>query len=301
MKKFGFRCYYRDKTNFGIYQGNNDNIKLNDWVLVKFKGNTIDIGKIVYIPKCETFSNNNKTLDQNDMPLILKHADESDIKQKDEALKFSREAVQKCYEQIKNHKLPMFLLDSHLTLDKSKLTFYFSANGRIDFRDLVKDLAPIFKTRIELFQVGVRDESKRIGGIGVCGRAVCCSTFLYDFTSVTIKMAKNQNLNLTPSKISGICGRLLCCLSYENDFYIDQLKKFPPQNCMFKVNENIGKIINFNVITSVITYSINNGYTKEMGLDEFLKNFGNGLIYSKQPDKFDDEGISEELKKLEEE
>ncbi len=299
MKKIGFRCYYRDKTNFAVLQSNSIEIKLNDWVLIKFKGNTIDIGKIVYLPNCDSASSCKHEDVQSDMPVIIKHAEDSDIKQKESAYSFCKDALSKCYEQIKKHKLPMFLLDAHLTLDKSRLTFFFSANGRIDFRDLVKDLAQIFKTRIELFQVGVRDESKRIGGIGICGRSVCCSSFLYDFTSVTIKMAKNQNLNLTPTKISGICGRLLCCLSYENEYYIEQLKKFPPQNCMFKVNENTGKIINFNVITSTITYAINNGYTKELPLDEFLKNYGNTLIYSKHYEKHDDEHISQELKELE--
>ena len=135
-----------------------------------------------------------------------------------------KEAFSICLEKIEQHKLPMKLIDIEYTFDNSKVIFFFTADGRVDFRELVKDLATVFRTRIELRQIGVRDEAKMLGGIGFCGRELCCHTFLGDFAPVSIKMAKEQNLSLNPSKISGICGRLLCCLKYENDVYVENRK-----------------------------------------------------------------------------
>lgn len=137
---------------------------------------------------------------------------------------YEKEAFQVCLEKIENHQLPMKLIDVEYTFDNSKIVFFFTADGRVDFRELVKDLATVFRTRIELRQIGVRDEAKMMGGIGFCGRPLCCHTFLGDFAPVSIKMAKEQNLSLNPSKISGICGRLLCCLKYENDVYVENRK-----------------------------------------------------------------------------
>ena len=130
-----------------------------------------------------------------------------------------KEAFNICLRKIKNHDLPMRLIDVEFTFDVNKIIFYFTADGRIDFRELVKDLASVFRTRIELRQIGVRDEAKMLGGIGGCGRPLCCATFLGDFEPVSIRMAKDQNLSLNPTKISGICGRLMCCLKYENHMY----------------------------------------------------------------------------------
>ena len=135
-----------------------------------------------------------------------------------------KEAFAICLEKIEQHTLPMKLIDVEYTFDNSKVIFFFTADGRVDFRELVKDLATVFRTRIELRQIGVRDEAKMLGGIGFCGRELCCHTFLGDFAPVSIKMAKEQSLSLNPSKISGICGRLLCCLKYENDVYVENRK-----------------------------------------------------------------------------
>ena len=135
-----------------------------------------------------------------------------------------KEAFDICLEKIIQHNLPMKLIDVEYTFDNSKVIFFFTADGRVVFRELVKDLATVFRTRIELRQIGVRDEAKMLGGIGFCGRELCCHTFLGDFAPVSIKMAKEQNLSLNPSKISGICGRLLCCLKYENDVYVENRK-----------------------------------------------------------------------------
>lgn len=150
---------------------------------------------------------------------VLRPATEEDRRVQEENAKREKEAFKVCLEKIKKHNLEMKLIDSEYTFDNNKLLFYFTADGRVDFRELVKDLAAVFKTRIELRQIGVRDETKILGGIGVCGRALCCHTYLSEFIPVSIKMAKEQNLSLNPTKISGVCGRLMCCLKNEEEAY----------------------------------------------------------------------------------
>ncbi len=150
---------------------------------------------------------------------VLRPATEEDVKAQEENAAREKEAFKICLEKIKKHNLEMKLIDSEYTFDNNKLLFYFTADGRVDFRELVKDLASVFKTRIELRQIGVRDETKILGGIGVCGRALCCHTYLSEFIPVSIKMAKEQNLSLNPTKISGVCGRLMCCLKNEEEAY----------------------------------------------------------------------------------
>ena len=158
---------------------------------------------------------------------VVRVATEADAQHTKKNQLKAEEAFQIALEKVEKHKLPMKLIDSEYTFDDSKLIFYFTADGRVDFRDLVKDLASIFKTRIELRQIGVRDEAKMIGGMGPCGRPLCCATFLGDFEPVSIRMAKEQNLSLNPAKISGICGRLMCCLKYEADTYKNAQDDFP--------------------------------------------------------------------------
>lgn len=150
---------------------------------------------------------------------VLRVATEGDIQQVKVNKEKEKDAFNICAEKIIAHNLPMKLIDVEYTFDNSKIIFFFTAEGRVDFRELVKDLAAIFRTRIELRQIGVRDEAKMLGGIGACGRVLCCHSFLGEFEPVSIKMAKEQNLSLNPAKISGICGRLMCCLKYENDVY----------------------------------------------------------------------------------
>ncbi|MDR2133019.1 MAG: stage 0 sporulation family protein [Clostridiales Family XIII bacterium] len=159
---------------------------------------------------------------------VLRIANEKDLIRHNENLKKKERAMSQCQEKVRKHKLDMKLIDVEYTFDNAKIVFYFTADGRIDFRDLVKDLAGVFKTRIELRQIGVRDEAKLLGGIGACGRSLCCHSWLPDFEPVSIKMAKVQNLSLNPTKISGTCGRLMCCLKYENDTY-QALKKGMPE------------------------------------------------------------------------
>ena len=193
-----------------------------------------------------------KEIDENDIiaPLksVLRIANDEDIKKHNENKSKEEEALKICTEKIWEHGLMMKLIDVEYTFDNNKVIFYFTADGRVDFRDLVKDLATIFKTRIELRQIGVRDEAKMIGGLGPCGRSMCCSTFLGDFASVSIKMAKEQNLSLNPTKISGICGRLMCCLNYEQSTYEDIRKELPKVGSIVKTSEGTGEVIQNNIV-----------------------------------------------------
>lgn len=176
---------------------------------------------------------------------VIRLANKKDIKQNEENKAKEREAFNIAIEKIKKHKLPMKLIDVEYKFDRTKILFYFTADGRIDFRELVKDLAAIFKTRIELRQIGVRDEVRRMGGNGICGRELCCCSFLNNFDAVSIKMAKEQNMSLNPSKISGLCGRLMCCLKYEQEAYEDKLQRLP------KVGSIVGTLDGEGVIDNV--------------------------------------------------
>lgn len=201
----------------------------------------LEYGKVVVGPK---------ELDESELvsPLkpIVRIATEEDTKIYLENKEKAKETFEICQKKIKEHELTMFLIDCEYTFDRNKLIFYFTAEGRIDFRELVKDLASIFKTRIELRQIGVRDEAKSIGGLGPCGRRLCCSSWLGDFQPVSIKMAKDQNLSLNPTKISGICGRLFCCLKYEHDVYSEALEKMPTVGSIVQVPDGKGKVIEIN-------------------------------------------------------
>lgn len=169
----------------------------------------------------------------------------------------AKETFQLCQQKIKDHDLTMFLIDCEYTFDRNKLIFYFTAEGRIDFRELVKDLAAIFKTRIELRQIGVRDEAKSIGGLGPCGRSLCCSSWLGDFQPVSIKMAKDQSLSLNPTKISGICGRLFCCLKYEHDVYSEAIDAMPVVGSLVKVEDGKGKVTEINPLLEQVRVEFN--------------------------------------------
>lgn len=173
---------------------------------------------------------------------VIRVATNRDQKHYEENKKKEEEAFEICKQKIKERKLNMTLTDVEFKFDNSKVLFYFTADGRIDFRELVKDLAAIFKTRIELRQIGVRDEVKRIGGCGVCGRELCCCTYLGNFETVSIKMAKEQNVSLNPSKISGNCGRLMCCLKYEQDVYDEKIKRLPRIGAIVKTEEGVGTV-----------------------------------------------------------
>lgn len=176
-----------------------------------------------------------------------------------------KDALRICHEKIRKHKLEMKLIDAEYTFDNNKVLFYFTADGRIDFRELVKDLAAVFKTRIELRQIGVRDETKIVGGIGICGRALCCSTYLSEFAPVSIKMAKEQNLSLNPAKISGVCGRLMCCLKNEEETYEYLNGRLPGLGDMVQTDDGLrGEVQSVSVLRQMVKVIVDVGDEKEI-------------------------------------
>ncbi len=194
---------------------------------------------------------------------IARPATKEDIAHIEENKNKLKEIYDACLKKIEARNLNMKLVEVEYSFDRSKLVFYFTSEERIDFRDLVKDLAHTFKARIELKQIGVRDEAKLLGGFGPCGRVLCCAKFLKDFGPVTIKMAKEQNLPLNPSKISGVCGRLMCCLGYEHATYHELLKDMPKIGCTYKCKEGSGKIIGVNPLKKTVIVEFDEGYQKE--------------------------------------
>ncbi|GAM16404.1 PSP1 domain-containing protein [Mesobacillus selenatarsenatis] len=187
---------------------------------------------------------------------VVRIADQKDRLIVEENKTAAKEAYDVCSDKVNEHQLDMKLVDVEYTFDRNKVIFYFTADGRVDFRELVKDLASIFRTRIELRQIGVRDEAKMLGGIGPCGRMLCCSTFLGDFDPVSIKMAKDQNLSLNPTKISGLCGRLMCCLKYENDEYESAKEQLPDLGEMIVTPDGTGKVVGLNILERVMKVDI---------------------------------------------
>lgn len=187
----------------------------------------------------------------------VRPATKEDIKHNEENTKKEEEAFVICNEKITAHDLDMKLVDVQYTFDNSKLLFYFTSAGRVDFRELVKDLASVFKTRIELRQIGIRDEAKLIGGLGICGRSLCCAGFLTDFGQVSIKMAKEQNLSLNATKISGNCGRLMCCLRYEHKAYEEEIKLTPPVDSIVKTPDGVGTVCDISPILGSVKVKLN--------------------------------------------
>lgn len=183
---------------------------------------------------------------------VLRIATAQDIRQAEDNVNREKEAFEVCQKKIEEHKLDMKLVEVEYTFDQNKILFYFTADNRVDFRELVKDLASVFRTRIELRQIGVRDEAKLLGGLGICGRKLCCASHLGNFEPVSIKMAKEQNLSLNPTKISGTCSRLMCCLKYEQDAYEDLLKTTPAVGSFVKTSEGKGKVVEVNLLRGMI-------------------------------------------------
>lgn len=212
--------------------------------------------------ECGEVATTNKTIPDNELkqPLkpLIRIATEKDLKHLAENKIREKEAYKICEKKIENHKLEMKLVNVEYTFDNGKIIFYFTADGRVDFRALVKDLASVFHTRIELRQIGVRDEAKMLGGLGICGRPFCCNGFMGEFQPVSIKMAKEQGLSLSPVKISGTCGRLMCCLKYEQDAYTDLLKHTPKVGAIVKTPEGKGLVVENNLIARTLKVKLDN-------------------------------------------
>ena len=229
------KTYYFNPLGFDIKEGSN--------VIVE-TSRGVEYGNVVIGRKQMSESSIVKPLKR-----IIRPANADDDRRREEVRAKEKEAFGICLEKIKSHGLEMKLIEAEYTFDGSKLLFYFTADGRVDFRDLVKDLATIFKTRIELRQIGVRDEAKLLGGLGICGREFCCKSFLGDFQPVSIKMAKEQGLSLNPTKISGTCGRLMCCLKHEQEAYEDLLKTTPKVGAYVSTEKFKGYVEEVNLLT----------------------------------------------------
>ncbi len=290
FKKNG-KIYYFHPSKFDV--------KAGDHVVVE-TSRGVEMGEVV-------FSNReiNEQLLSQPLKQITRIANKNDFSIYNRNKEKEKEAFDICLDKIKKHNLNMKLIDVEYTFDGNKIMFYFTADGRVDFRELVKDLANMFKTRIELRQIGVRDETKIMGGIGICGCELCCSRFLGDFIPVSIKMAKEQALSLNPSKISGSCGRLMCCLKYEQDVYEEALKYTPRQGAVVQTPSGRGTVEYANVLKGLVRVKIDED--KEKSLKEFsvkdikiIKNAFFDPDRDKNASAMTDEKIDEEmLKKLE--
>jgi cell fate regulator YaaT (PSP1 superfamily) len=284
FKKAG-KIYYFDPEKKWINNG--------DFVIVEtIRG--IEYGQVVVGPKMVKEEDIVQPLKK-----VLRLATEEDIRLNHENKEKEKQAFDICLKKIEEHELEMKLIDIEYTFDNNKVIFYFTADGRIDFRELVKDLAAIFRTRIELRQIGVRDEAKMIGGLGPCGRQMCCSSFLGEFYPVSIKMAKEQKLSLNPAKISGICSRLMCCLNYEHQVYEENIKKLPDLGDKVQVlgTNKTGIVLDINplFVTAKVNVMKNDGTIEvEEIKGEELKVIEEGVLKHKS-----EEINLEELKELE--
>ena len=243
----------RDKGAAYIYNAAELDVKEGDCVIVEHDRG-LDYGQIIPPQGALVDAKSKEPIKK-----IIRLANVNDSKQIEENRARAKEAMGSCSKKIDEHKLEMKLVHTEYSFDRSKVVFYFTADGRVDFRDLVKDLAKIFKARIELRQIGVRDEAKFFGGVGPCGRDLCCARFLKDFEPVTIKMAKEEGLPLNPPKISGLCGRLMCCLNYEYETYKILSKGLPHEGEKIHVQQGKGKVLSVNVFKRSATVELEDG------------------------------------------
>lgn len=240
-------------------------MKKGDRVLVKTEMG-MSLGEVVNGPKKldEAFT-------KREIKEVFRLATDEDIEQSERVRAIEAEARQFCLKCIRNRGLDMNLVMVEALFDVSKIIFYFTADGRVDFRELVKDLVQKYRTRIEMRQIGVRNQTKMVGGLGNCGRELCCTKFINRFEPVSVKMAKEQNLSLNPAKISGLCGRLMCCLSYEYGHYMEMKKQLPRINRQVKVKQGAGKVVRQNVLMNTITVLMENGKEVEVKPEEIIE------------------------------
>ena len=256
---------FETETQLKYYYIGKNLVKKDDKVLVSTdKG--LELGKVV----TDVHPIDDKKL-KKELPSIIRLSTKKDFINYKENKKLAGQALKKCKKIVKEMNLEMDVIEAYFTLDKDHLIFNFYADNRVDFRELAKELAYIYKTRIELRQIGVRDKAKKIGGLGCCGRELCCAKFLNKFDSVTISMAKNQNLSLNPNKINGVCGRLLCCLKYEDDGYKECRKCLPKVGQIIEVENGKGKVTSIDVLNKKIKIELENGNL----IEEQIKNGSN--------------------------
>lgn len=283
----GVRFKRSGKTYY--FDPNNTTMQKGDFVIVEtVRG--VEMGEVVL---------SNREVDDEELvsPLktVIRIATKEDQAQYEANLKKGKDAFAVCLKKIAEHQIPMKLIDAEYTFDGSKVLFYFTADGRVDFRKLVKDLASVFKTRIELRQVGVRDEAKILGGLGICGRVFCCHGHMGDFQPVSIKMAKEQGLSLNPTKISGTCGRLMCCLKYEQEAYEDLLARVPGVGALVQTQQGKGVVKEVNLLRELLKVEIEHDNVTEV----ILVKAADVKVLKKSRNNNHDEHVNqEELKKI---
>ena len=261
VKVIGIR--FRNVGKIYYFNPKDLNVKAGDHVIVE-TARGVEYGSVVLAPREVSEKSVVSPLKE-----VIRLATEADTEREESNRKKEREAFEVCEKKIRHHHLDMKLIDVEYTFDNNKILFYFTAEGRIDFRELVKDLAAIFKTRIELRQIGVRDETKILGGMGICGRPLCCHTYLSEFAPVSINMAKEQNLSLNPTKISGVCGRLMCCLKNEQDTYEYLNKKLPAQGDFVTTPDGLkGSVQSVSVLRQLVKVLVDIG-SDEKDLREY--------------------------------
>ena len=283
---------FRTAGKIYYFDPNNVEFKRNDHVIVE-TARGVEYGTVV-LPNREL--EDEKVVQP--LKSIIRKATEADAKTNQKNREKEKEALKICHEKVAKHNLEMKLIDAEYTFDNNKVLFYFTADGRVDFRELVKDLAAVFRTRIELRQIGVRDETKILGGIGVCGRPLCCHSYLSDFVPVSIKMAKEQSLSLNPTKISGICGRLMCCLKNEEETYEELNRKLPGIGDRVTTDDGYkGEVSQVNVLRQLVKVLIEEGDERE------LREYSVDQLKFKPRHKRDNQKLSKEemaeLKRLE--
>ena len=232
---------------------NLDNFKIGDYLIIE-QDRGLDYASFIALA-----DSSHSGVEIKPLKKVLRRATDKDLAQIEQNRQKAKQATNTCLNKIQEHKLPMKLVGAEYAFDSSKIIFYFTAEGRVDFRSLVKDLAKIFRVRIELKQIGVRDEAKLFGGIGPCGRRLCCATFLKNFEPVSIKMAKEEGLPLNPPKISGICGRLMCCLGYEYETYKRLVRGLPQQGERIHTPQGKGKVISVNIFKRTAMVELEDG------------------------------------------
>ena len=284
---------FKENGKVYYFNSNDTNLKENDYVIVETERG-LQFAKVI----------NKKYVDKklviNNLKNVIRKASDSDYKKNRKNEKDANNALINAIKIAEKYKLNMKFIEASFTFDRNQLMFYFLSDNRVDFRDLAKDLASIYKTRIELRQIGVRDEVRRIGGNGVCGRELCCCSFLNNFETVSIKMAKEQNMSLNPSKISGNCGRLMCCLKYEQDVYEEKLKHLPKIGAIVKTEDGEGTVDSIETLKEIVKVKL-----KDDNDETYFKKYNAAdlkIIRNASSEVMDEEEKEnmEELQKLEE-
>lgn len=257
---------FREQGKVYVFECADLECHLNEWVMVETEQGP-DLGWVALEPWELEEKGDTKTR----FKKVLRKADKEDLERGQKIKELRERARQECLNLIKEFELPMKLVEVEPLFDGSKIIFYFTAENRVDFRRLVKELARRFRSRVEMRQIGVRNEAKMLGGVASCGRELCCSSFLQEFEPVSVRMAKDQNLSLNPLKLSGVCGRLMCCLAYEHKMYVELRRRFPAARKWVKTPQGIGKVKRVNVLTDRLIIENPEGQELEVGLEEILE------------------------------